>query len=473
MSSLEQQPAGDGQGAQTGGVGPPLAQGEGAFYQRTDWLSFGVTACIALAVYWYTLAPEVTLANSGILATAAKYGGVAHPPGFPGWTLYAWLFTKLLPWSNIAWRVAVSSAVAGAVACGIIALIVSRIGAMILDGMRGFKRMAARDEQILFLAAGTVAGLGFGFSTPFWGMAVIGETSALSVALFGTVLCLLVRWLYTPDLLKYLYTAFFLYGIAVSASQVLIPAALGLPFFVMFGDRELGRELFFTAAVLAECILVANHLGWLPTLDGPTGQLSAVGRLYLWIGLLAAAMCLGLIFKTRGAFTRVRPAVTAGILALLGTFPHLELPLASMTNPPSNWGYARTIEGLVHVLTRGQFERISATDSFTRFLEQVWDYTRITAHNFGIAYMLLAIVPFFFLRRMRPRERGVMLGLLVFCFCTFLIMLYLLNPPKDVAASRLIGGFFPPSHLCISLWTGPGLVIVGTLLCRPRNPNLD
>ena len=44
-----------------------------------------------LAVYLLTLAPEVTLRYSGILATSAKYGGVAYPPGFPVWTLYSWL----------------------------------------------------------------------------------------------------------------------------------------------------------------------------------------------------------------------------------------------------------------------------------------------------------------------------------------------------------------------------------------------
>ena len=470
MSGSEGQLSGEQARALGPGAGAEPEQGSAKFFQRTDWLSFGAAGFVALTVYLCTLAPEVTLEMSGILATDAKYAGVAHPPGFPVWTIYSWLFTKLLPWSNIAWRVSVSSAVAGAIACGVISLIVSRVGAMILDGMPGFGRLSGRDERLLRLVAGTVAGLGFGFSTPFWGMAVIGETSALSTAIFSIVLCLLVRWLHTPGRMKYLYAAFFLYGIAVSASQVLIPAALGLPFFVIFGDRKIGRELFFAAAVLAECVLVARHVGWFSMLEGPQGELNAVGRLYLWIGLLCAAMCLGLVFKTGGILTSTRPAVLAGTFTLVGTLPHLQLPLASMTNPPSNWGYPRTVEGLVHVLTRGQFERTSPTDSVGRFLEQVWEHTQITADKFGIVYLLIAIIPFLFLRRMRPQDRGVVLGLLAFYLCTFLIMLYLLNPPKDVLPSRLIGGFFPPSYLVLSLWTGLGIVILGTLLCRPRNP---
>ena len=97
-------------------------------FQRSDWLSFWATTLLALLVYLLTLGPSVGLDNSGVWSTAAAYGGVSSPPGYPLWTLWAWVFTKLLPFSNIVWRVAVSSAVAGALACGMIALMVSRGG---------------------------------------------------------------------------------------------------------------------------------------------------------------------------------------------------------------------------------------------------------------------------------------------------------------------------------------------------------
>jgi hypothetical protein len=74
----------------------------GPFFQRTDWLSFGVTGVVVCLVYLRTLAPEVTLEYSGILSPRAKYAGVPQPPGYPVWTLYSWLFATLLPFSNIA-----------------------------------------------------------------------------------------------------------------------------------------------------------------------------------------------------------------------------------------------------------------------------------------------------------------------------------------------------------------------------------
>src|SRR6266446_2717310 len=164
------------------------------FFQRTDWFSFAITTSLSLTAYLLTLAPEVTLEDSGIFATGAMYAGVAHPCGFPVWTIYSWLFTKLLPFSNIAWRVGVSSAVAGALTCGVLALMVSRGGAMLLEGLRDFKRLELREEKLLRIVAASVAGMGFGFNGDFWRMAVVVETIALTNLLFSMVLCLLVRW---------------------------------------------------------------------------------------------------------------------------------------------------------------------------------------------------------------------------------------------------------------------------------------
>src|SRR5438093_3854375 len=100
-----------------------------AFFDRTDWLSFAVTTLAALTLYLVTLAPDVTLGSAGIFCVSGMYAGVGVPPGYPLSTLWAWAFIKLVPFGTIAWRVALSSAVAGALSCGLIALMVSRGGA--------------------------------------------------------------------------------------------------------------------------------------------------------------------------------------------------------------------------------------------------------------------------------------------------------------------------------------------------------
>jgi hypothetical protein len=55
----------------------------------------------------------------------------------------------------------------------------------------------------------------------------------------------------------------------------------------------------------------------------------------------------------------------------LGLSLYLYVPLASLANPPINWGYPRTAEGFAHTLTRGQYESVRPTDSFSRYAEQL------------------------------------------------------------------------------------------------------
>src|SRR5262252_3863315 len=73
----------------------------------------------SLSVYSFTLAPTVTLVDSGELIVAAKSLGVAHPPGFPLYVLLAHLAT-LIPIGSIAFRVNLASAVFAALGAAMI-----------------------------------------------------------------------------------------------------------------------------------------------------------------------------------------------------------------------------------------------------------------------------------------------------------------------------------------------------------------
>src|ERR1017187_6422513 len=130
---------------------PPSAR-----FDRADWVSFTVTTFLLLAIYLITLAPDVTLENAGYFATAAKNAGVPSPPGYPLWTVYSWLFTKLLPFSNLAWRVAAGSAFASASACGIIALIVSFGGGILMKGSSSFAHLTRLQQKWLRTVCGYV-----------------------------------------------------------------------------------------------------------------------------------------------------------------------------------------------------------------------------------------------------------------------------------------------------------------------------
>ncbi|HVY70524.1 MAG TPA: DUF2723 domain-containing protein, partial [Verrucomicrobiae bacterium] len=176
---------------------PPL-------FRRIDWITFAVTALLIFAGYLYTLAPDVTLEDSGELAVGSFYAGVPHPPGYPVWTLYTWLFTRILPFANVAWRVGVSSAFAGAFACGLIGLMVSRGSSMILESIAELKDLDKRWESAICMVSGYVAAMLMGFNGFMWSQCVIVEVYPFSLLSMVGVLCLLLRWMYAPHQRRYL-----------------------------------------------------------------------------------------------------------------------------------------------------------------------------------------------------------------------------------------------------------------------------
>src|SRR5215831_6699236 len=91
-----------------------------------ELLCAGAVFVVALLLYTWTLAPTVTLVDSGELILAAWGTGVAHPPGFPLWVMLAHL-ASLLPFGNVAVRINFSSALFSALACAMLTLVVAEL----------------------------------------------------------------------------------------------------------------------------------------------------------------------------------------------------------------------------------------------------------------------------------------------------------------------------------------------------------
>ena len=93
---------------------------------RAELLCAGAVFAVALLLYTWTLAPTVTLVDSGELILAAWGTGVAHPPGFPLWVMLAHL-ASLLPFGNVAVRINFSSALFAALACATVTLVIAEV----------------------------------------------------------------------------------------------------------------------------------------------------------------------------------------------------------------------------------------------------------------------------------------------------------------------------------------------------------
>lgn len=88
------------------------------------WLVFFV----ALAGYLSTAAPTIGPIDSGELSLAVKTLGIAHPTGYPLFTLLGKIWITLMFWGDLAYRLNIFSAFIGAAAAALLFLVLGRSG---------------------------------------------------------------------------------------------------------------------------------------------------------------------------------------------------------------------------------------------------------------------------------------------------------------------------------------------------------
>lgn len=71
---------------------------------------------LLMGLYVFTMSEHTTLEDSGAFILVVKFAGIAHPPGYPLYTMLGKLYS-LLPFGNFAFRIQLLSATAGALAC--------------------------------------------------------------------------------------------------------------------------------------------------------------------------------------------------------------------------------------------------------------------------------------------------------------------------------------------------------------------
>lgn len=365
-----------------------------ALYRKVDWFAMGLTFLIAFIGYLITLAPDLTLEDSGELAVGSYYAGVPHPPGYPVWTIYSWLFTVLVPISNVAYRVAVSSAFASALSCGLIALLISRGASLILESIPELKELDRKMESKICAISGFVGGLLFGYNGFVWSQSVIVEVYTLSVLSLLVVMVFMMRWMYAPTQRHYLYLAMFIFGICFTNHQTLIVAALGIEMMVILISPTLGREMLMGNSIIFLFTLMGAVSGKYENLSPER----PIFKVFVAVGILSIIGYIFLAIKNKYEVRSWWHNLTAGIISafawLLGNVFYFFMPISSMTNPPMNWGYARTVKGFFHALTRGQYESAKPTSDLLSFFDQLRFYVSGAMEEFSLVILLLALIPF-------------------------------------------------------------------------------
>jgi len=203
-----------------------------------------MVAALAGALYLASAARDIVLGDTPELMTAAIGLGVAHPPGYPLFTMLGHLFS-LLPAGPLPFRVNLLSVVCGT---GTVALVY--FTALRLSGQRIASACAA-----LVLA-----------STPlFWTWSLVAEVFALNKVLAAAMIYLLVTWHEQPERMGWLVAASFVGGLGLANQQTMVllgPAAL----YLLWRRRALllaqPRILAISAAALLLGLLPYAYLPW-------------------------------------------------------------------------------------------------------------------------------------------------------------------------------------------------------------------
>lgn len=383
----------------------------------------------SLVVYVWTLAPTVTLVDSGELILAARSLGVAHPPGFPLYVLLAHLAT-MVPLGNIALRVNFASAIFAALAASILTLVVAE--AMATTGLaaqsaksgkrsadrKSKKRAAAsiqtRDQAaqmdpLISLVPSLVAGLLLAFSRTLWAYATIAEVYTLNTFLIAGIFFLMFRWRRVMNITRRQERK--------TGGQ----------------NEETGGQEGETggqgdAATRREDVAVSSPLSSpshrrpvapsprhpvapsprLPSLRLPSLRLPfvaspgpllyaaaftfgiALGVHHVTVGLMLPAFAV-LVLNTEGiGFFTSKRLLYAALFAFAGLFAvYAYLPVAASTAPLMNWGDPRTFERLWWHITGRQYQ-VFLSFSLQTAIGQFGDFIKLTAREFGAGWLPVA-----------------------------------------------------------------------------------
>src|SRR6266480_1722451 len=328
---------------------------------RAELFCAGIVFLIALLLYSWTLAPTVTLTDSGELIVVARGLGIAHPPGVPSWIILAHL-ASLMPFGNIAVRINFSSALFAALACAMLTLTVAEltITASYLATSKRRKKVGQQSKtaeesgpaRLLFAVPAVGAGLLMAFSRTLWSYATITEFYALNTRLILVFFFLMLRWRRR-----------------------------------IVGDKTHGGTAINAGAVTSQ---ITSYDAYLYAAAAVFGL--ALGVHHVTVALTLPAIAV-IVYRTQGMrfFTgrRLIYGALISIGALIAVYAYL--PLAASRSPVINWGHPRSLQEIWWHLTGRQYQ---VYFSFKPEImgEQFAEFCRMALREFGFPWLPLSLV---------------------------------------------------------------------------------
>ena len=182
------------------------------------------TITISFIIIIYTLTAArfpINYADSLELITAAKVGGLAHPPSYPMYTLFLHLITNMPGITNIA-RIANYTSVLFQTASLIILYAISTQLIYILS---------PKTTNLTRRLASAISTLILALSYQFWFHSLVVEVFPLNHIFLGLFIYLNLKWYQNPNQPKWQYLASVIIGLAIAHHQTI---AFLIPGWILF-----------------------------------------------------------------------------------------------------------------------------------------------------------------------------------------------------------------------------------------------
>jgi len=188
---------------------------------------------ISLTVYLLTLSPTVNWGDSGEFIVVSYYMGIAHPTGYPLYTLLGKLFT-FIPLKTVAFRVNLMSAFFASLTCLVLYLVTMKL----------------TNNKIVSI----ITGLTFGFSYTLWSQAIIAEVYTLHTFFMALLILMILNYKETRNI-RFLYLFSIFLGLSFS-NHIMLTLIL-FPGFIYFilTEKQIGFKIKLNKDTVKRIIL--------------------------------------------------------------------------------------------------------------------------------------------------------------------------------------------------------------------------
>ena len=156
---------------------------------KLEYLIGGMIAVCAFVIYCLTLCPTVNFIDSGELATVAATLGIAHPTGYPLFTLFGWIFAHL----PLGLRTIIQLNLMSAFFCSLGLFFFFRLSVFLIGEFLATKdRIETKNTWQVFIGA-AFGTLTLAFSKTYWSQALSIEVYSLHVCFVSILLLLLTK----------------------------------------------------------------------------------------------------------------------------------------------------------------------------------------------------------------------------------------------------------------------------------------